>query len=111
MLRPYAGPGLAGEDEPGTVVADKEYDSNCFTEAIRQLGAQVLIPYRANAKQPRLIDKNLYKDRNNLERFFNRIKHYRPITSRFDKTNVSFLAFLHLPTATALLHYLSTQPR
>ncbi|WP_460924261.1 transposase, partial [Pontibacter brevis] len=55
------------------------------------------------AKKPRLIDENLYKDRNKIERFFNRIKHYRRIATRYNKTASSFLAFLHLAAAMTLL--------
>jgi len=67
------------------------------------MGAEVVIPSRANAKVPRSIDENLYKDRNKIERFFNRIKHYRRIATRYDKTAASFLAFLHLAAAMILL--------
>ena len=84
-------------------MADKGYDSHYFAKAIQQLGAQVVIPSRANAKEPRQIDKNLYQDRNKIERFFNRIKHYRRIATRYDKTATSFLAFLHLAASMTLL--------
>lgn len=63
-------------------MADKGYDSNKFAHMIAQRGAEVVIPTRANAKQPRLIDENLYKDRNKIEHFLNCIKHYRPIATR-----------------------------
>ena len=94
---------LLEQDSPGAVVADKGYDSNSFARAIAELGAEVVVPSRSNAKKPRLIDKNLYKDRNKIERFFNRIKHYRRIATRYDKTAASFLAFLHLAAAMTLL--------
>lgn len=70
---------------------------------IEQRGAEVVIPSRANAKEPRIIDENLYKDRNKIERFFNRIKHYRRIATRYDKSTISFLAFLHLSATMILL--------
>jgi putative transposase len=70
---------------------------------IEQTGAEVVIPSHSNAKQPRSIDENLYKDRNKIERFFNRIKHYRRIATRYDKSAASFLAFLHLAAAMTLL--------
>src|SRR5688572_1026237 len=93
---------LLGTDKPKAVVADKGYDGNSFTQVIDALGAEVVIPSRSNAKQPRLIDWNLYKDRNKIERFFNRIKHYRRIATRYDKNAACFQAFLHL-TATMIL--------
>ena len=93
---------LLGNDKPVAVVADKAYDGNSFMQAIEALGAEIVIPSRSNAKQPRIIDWNLYKDRNKIERFFNRIKHYRRVATRYEKTAACFLAFLHL-TATMIL--------
>ena len=93
---------LLGEDKPLAVVADKGYDGSSLVQAIEARGAKAVIPSRSNAKQPRLIDWNLYKDRNKIERYFNKIKHYRRIATRFDKTATAFLAFLHL-TATMIL--------
>ncbi|WP_240676060.1 IS5 family transposase [Botryobacter ruber] len=83
---------LLADDIPGAVVADKGYDSKNFALFITERGAEVVIPSRANAKEPRVIDDNLYKDRNKIERLFNRMKHYRRIANRYDKTAVSYLA-------------------
>ncbi len=95
--------GLLGEDEPGAVIADKGYDSQAFVEFIQERKAEVVIPSRKNAKAPRSIDKNLYKDRNKVERFFNRIKHYRRIATRYDKTADSYLAFVYVAASIILL--------
>lgn len=84
-------------------MADKGYDSSSFAEIIAQREAAVVIPSRANAKEARSIDENLYKDRNKIERFFNRIKHYRRIATRYDKTATSFMAFINLAAAMTLL--------
>jgi len=70
---------------------------------IEQTGAEVVIPSRTNSKEPRSIDENVYKDRNKIERFFNRIKHYRRIATRYDKSAASFLAFLQLTATMTLL--------
>lgn len=94
---------LLAEDTPGAVVADKGYDSKSLARFIAERGAEVVIPSRANAKEPRSIDENLYKDRNKIERFFNRIKHYRRVATRYDKTAASFLAFVLIAAAMALL--------
>jgi putative transposase len=94
---------LLGDDKPGAVVADKGYDSKPFATLVESLGAEVVIPSRSNAKQPRIIDWNLYKDRNKIERFFNRIKHYRRVATRYEKTAACFMAFLHLTAAMTLL--------
>ncbi|PVY38317.1 transposase [Pontibacter virosus] len=94
---------LLGDDTPGAVVADKGYDSHAFAKVIADLKAEAVVPSRSSARQPRPIDGNLYKDRNKIERFFNRVKHYRRIATRYDKTASSFLAFLHLAATMILL--------
>ena len=85
------------------MVADKGYDSGSFAQLIEKREAQAVIPSRSNARQPRHIDENLYRDRNKIERFFNRVKHYRRIATRYDKTASSFLAFLHVAATMTLL--------
>ena len=94
---------LLAEDRPLAVIADKGYDSNSLAQFITKRAAEVVIPSRANAKEPRVIDDNLYQDRNKIERLFNRMKHYRRIATRYDKTATSFLAFIHLTAANILL--------
>ncbi len=64
---------------------------------------QVVIPSRRNCKEQRKIDENLYKDRNKIERFFNRLKHYRRIATRYEKTARNYLAFIHLAATMILL--------
>ena len=93
---------LLGNDEPGAVV-DKGYDSESFAYFFRQRKAEVVIPSRRNAKTPRNIDKNLYKDRNKVERFFGPMKHYRRIATRYDKTAISYLSFVYLAASMILL--------
>lgn len=95
--------GLLDDDEPGAVVADKGYDSQSFADFVEQRKAQVIIPSRKNAITPRKIDDNLYKDRNKVERFFNRMKHYRRIATRYDKTASSYLSFIYLAASMILL--------
>lgn len=82
--------------EPLAVIADKAYDSDEFINAILEKGAEAVIPPKSNRKQQREIDRNLYKDRNKIERFFNRIKHYRRIATRYDKTARNYLAFVQV---------------
>jgi transposase len=78
------------------VLADKGYDSDRFVAQIDALGADAVIPSRSNRKQPREHDAELYKDRNKVERFFGRIKHYRRVATRYEKTARNYLAMLHL---------------
>ena len=77
LLEPY---------KPAAVIADKAYDTKDIALLIESLGAQTVIPSRRNRLIIREIDTNLYKDRNKVERFFNRLKHYRRLATRYDKT-------------------------
>ena len=83
----------------GAVIADKGYDSDAFVQEIRATGAKVVIPPRSNRKTKRRYDRELYRTRNLVERFFNRIKHFRRVFSRFDKLASRYLGFLHLASA------------
>lgn len=78
------------------MLADKGYDADYLVEAIQQKGAQAVIPPRSHRKTPRGYDKDLYKERNLIERMFNQLKNFRRIATRYDKTALSFLSFLHL---------------
>lgn len=77
------------------VVADKAYDSDDFRHNIRKSGARPVIPSRKGSRRRRY-DKTLYKLRNEVERFFNRLKHYRRVATRYDKTDSSYFGFLTL---------------
>ena len=79
-----------------SVLADKGYDSNAFIEMITALEAQAVIPSRKSRKEPRDYDIELYKERNLVERFFNRIKHYRRVATRYEKSVQNYLSFLHV---------------
>ena len=73
-----------------------------FIAFIVQTGAQVVIPPKANRLEQRAYDENLYADRNKVERFFNRLKHYRRLATRYEKTARNFLAFWQLACAVML---------
>ena len=76
------------------VIADKGYDAHPFLDAVAALGAIAVIPARQNRTQPRTYDKLLYKERHLVECFFNKIKWFRRIFSRFDKLDQHYLGFL-----------------
>jgi transposase len=65
-------------------------------EAVAERGAWANIPPKANRKDPICFSKYLYKARNLIERFFNKIKHFRRIATRYDKLAENFLAALKL---------------
>ena len=58
------------------VLADKGYDSNNFIATIQAGGAVAVIPPRRNRVESRVYDKVIYKERNFVERLFQKLKHY-----------------------------------
>jgi transposase len=88
------------KDHPATfVVADKGYDADAFVSMISAQDGQAVIPPRSNRLHPRSFDRHIYRDRNLIERFFARIKHFRRIATRYDKLAKSFLSFIHIACA------------
>lgn len=87
---------LLAEHQPEFVIADKGYDADELVEKLRRRGAKPVIPSRSNRKRPRPYNRRLYRSRNLIERFVNRIKHYRRVATRYEKTARNFLAFVHL---------------
>jgi len=67
------------------VVGDKGYDSDALVRAIEARGMEAIIPPRSNRNSPRKVDWVAYKERHLIECFFNKIKHYRRVSSRFEK--------------------------
>ena len=78
------------------LIADKGYDANALREAVRERKAWANIPPKANRRDPICFSKHLYKARNLVERFFNRIKQFRRIATRYDKLAENFLAAVKL---------------
>jgi transposase len=87
---------IADLPEEAMLIADKGYDANALRAAVAEKGAWANIPPKANRKDPICFSKYLYKARNLVERFFNKIKHFRRIATRYDKLAENFLAALKL---------------
>lgn len=87
---------LLEQVEAGAVIADKAYDADPLIERIAATGAEAVIPPRRNRTEQRAYDANLYADRNKVERLFNRLKHYRRVATRYEKTAGSFLAMVQV---------------
>jgi transposase len=85
------------------VIADKGYDSRRLVRVIRARGAEAVIPARSNAKVPRMIDADRYKDRNLAERFWARLKVFRRVATRYEKTARNFLGMVHVASIMVLL--------
>jgi transposase len=78
------------------VLADKGYDGQRAMDAIAGAGAKPIVPRRTTTASWRSFDAILYKDRNLIERFFGKIKHFRRIATRYDKLARNYLGFLNL---------------
>jgi len=85
---------LVANSESDYLLADRGYDSDAFRESLRLRGITPVIPGKKNRIIPVEYDKHIYKERNLVERFFNRIKHFRRIATRYDKTSIMFLGAL-----------------
>jgi len=82
--------------ENAMVLADKAYDANAIREMINDQGAWANIPPKSNRKDPICFSPYLYKARNLVERFFNKIKHFRRIATRYDKLAANYMAMIKL---------------
>lgn len=82
------------EHQTDYVIADKAYDADPFLDQIAACGAEAVIPPRANRTDSRTYDSHLYKERHLVECFFNKIKWFRRIFSRFEKLDTSYRGFL-----------------
>jgi len=90
--------------DPGALLADKAYDADPLIDALNQRAITPVIPPKANRKVKRDCDFALYCERNLVERFFNKIKHYRGIATRYDKLARNFLGAVQLVAAIILLN-------
>ncbi|MNM83654.1 Transposase DDE domain protein [compost metagenome] len=78
------------------VLADRAYDTNRILRLLKDQSAAPIIPSKKNRRKQRKIDKEIYKERHQIECFFNKVKHYRRLATRYDKLACSFMAFLSL---------------
>ena len=90
-------------------VADRGYDAKAIVEMIAGHGSEAHIPTQRGRKIQRSVDPELYCQRNLVERFFNKIKHFRRIATRYDKLARNFLAAIAIASIRLWLrHYEST---
>ena len=92
-------PDLLSGMTPSGVIADKAYDSNALRDLIADAGAEAVIPSNRTRKILIPHDAVAYKLRNRIERFFNKLKHFRRIATRYDRRAIYFMAALHLASA------------
>ena len=97
-----AGDAPAAEQMPpvvargATLMADRAYDTNAIRAAVAERGAWANIPPRVIGKDGFAFSALVYEQRNLIERFFNRLKHFRGLATRYDRSPDNFLAALKL---------------
>ncbi len=89
--------------DPNAVLADRGYDADRLINLLVDAEVEVVIPAKKSRLTSRSIDENLYKDRNKVERYFNKLKQYRRVATRYEKTATSFAGFIYLASAMILL--------
>ena len=88
---------LLGRLRPGTILlADKAYDADWLRRQIERADAAPNIPFKSNRRWKGCFSPALYRERNRVERLFNRIKHFRRAATRYEKHAANYLAMLKL---------------
>lgn len=85
------------------VLADRAYGAKKIRAYISEHGASYVIPPKSNVSQPWPVDWWLYKERHLVECFFQKLKWFRRVATRYDKLDTSFLAFVYLAAIAILL--------
>jgi transposase len=89
----------------GILLADRAFDADeRVIEPPAAAGKKVVIPSKANRKVPRKLDRHLYAARHLMENFFAKLKQFRAIATRYDKTARNFLAAIHLAASVIWLN-------
>ena len=79
-----------------TLLADRAYDSDGLRDSLADRGAIANIRLVPTRKRLPAFDAHLYKQRNQVERFFSKLKHFRAVATRYDKRDDNFLASVQL---------------
>ena len=78
------------------LLADRGYDADWIRAFATERGAWANVPPRSNRREPICFSPHLYRARNLIERFFNKIKQCRRVATRYDKLAANYLAFIQL---------------
>jgi len=79
-----------------TWIGDTACDSDALLDRLAEHGVKTVIPPKKNRTLPRTFDRDTYRERHRIENFFCKIKEFRAIATRYDKTASSFAAGIHL---------------
>ena len=96
---------LLDDIEAEALLADKAYDADERVRArLEEKGCTAVIPSKSSRKEPYSYDKHLYKARHLIENFFAKLKQYRAIATRYDKTERNFLSAIYLAASVIWLN-------
>jgi transposase len=90
------------------VIMDRAYEGDETRQLVRDLDCIPVVPPKSNQREPWEYDRQLYKQRNEVERLFRRLKGFRRIFSRFDKLDVVFTFFIYFALITDALNSVNT---
>jgi transposase len=101
---------LVEDMAPGTrcLIGDMGYDADRIRQELLSRGILPVIPSNPVRKEPLLLDRELYRLRNRVERLNNRLKQFRAVATRYDKTAASYLAFVQLAASRLWLRFVHT---
>ena len=101
---------LEGLPASQAVIADRGYDWQHLVDLVASRGGRAHIPTQRDRKNQRSVDRELYRQRNLIERFFNKLKHFRRIATRYDKLARNFLAAVLLASTRIWLRTYESTP-
>jgi transposase len=83
-------------DKIEALLADKGYDADIVRDELAAAEIEAVIPAKRNRRNPAPHDREKYRWRNLVERLFNKLKNWRRVATRYDKTQESYLGFVNL---------------
>jgi len=92
-------------EEGNILLADRAYDSDRLRDAMTERGAWANVRAMPHRLDPPAFSKWLYRQRNLVERFFNKLKHFRAVATRYDKRDDNYLASVKLASIRIWLRF------
>jgi transposase len=94
-------------EDGDVLLADRAYDSDALRLEMEARGAWANIPPMPNRKRRPPFSRFLYRYRNLIERFFNKLKHFRAVATRFEKHSANYLALVKLASVKIWMRFMS----
>ena len=95
--------------KPRAAIGDKGYSSKANRDAARARGIVLIIPYKSNEKnQPKVFAKTLYKSRGRIEQGFSKLKPFKRVALRCEKTERNYRSIVSIATALCLIKLVHT---